>query len=186
MDFGDDNSNDRLDPVPTTTWLWENKWKVLAWTVVGLVVAYVVVGYFMDWWPWNMSGFEPFRAWNACPMHDGNTPYPFNTCNRHNLRVDGVPAPLGNQYNVQLLDNKLNGCSCTCTCPDGERTVRNLSQAGANMLTNAKTTQLPSVQELQSYAKNLWNSTLNDPNNTPSTLTPASASKNGNGKGKLI
>lgn len=148
---------------------------VVVWTgyLIGIVVAVLVVltlvkGATTGGANWNPFVWgEPFRAWNACPLHDMATPYPYNTCNRHSLTVDGTPAPLGQTYGVKLLDNKKNGCTCTCTCPRGRGQTSSITGVSPDLLKNANTTELPSVSELQSYAKNMWNSVVNSNGGNP-------------------
>ena len=137
--------------------------------VVVVTIGYVVYGLWTQNWTLGLGGggFEPFRAWNECPLHDMATPYPYNTCNRHSLTVDGTPAPLGQTYGVKLLDNKKKGCTCTCTCPRKNGQSSSITQASSDLLENSNGTELPSVSELQSYAKNMWNSVVNGNNGSP-------------------
>ena len=152
------------------------RWGVAKWTLVVVVAVGVVLAILAvirgattggaDWNPFKL-GAEPFRAWNECPMHDMATPYPYNACNRHSLTVDGTPAPLGDTYGVKLLDNKKSGCTCSCTCPRKNGQSSNITQAGSDLLENSNGTELPSVNELQSYAKNMWNSVVNSNGGSP-------------------
>jgi len=165
--------DDRMDSAPWN----RNPYIVVPLGILVATIIYGVVSWATGIWPWNGSGFEAFRAWNACPMHTGETPYPYNSCNRHSMTVDGSPAPLGDSYSVKLLDNKKNGCSCSCTCPRGMGASSSLKQATSDMLENASSTDLPSLSELKSYAKNMWDSTVTDSGNGMPEVKPASGVK---------
>lgn len=154
------------------------KW--VGWLIGAVVAVFFVLAVIRgattggaDWNPFKLGTDEPFRAWNECPLHDMATPYPYNTCNRHSITVDGTPAPLGNTYGVQLLDNKKSGCTCTCTCPRKNGQGSKIIQASSDLLKNSNGTQLPSVSELQTYAKNMWNSVLNGNGSPVSEMKPA-------------
>lgn len=154
-------------------WTRGNVAKWVLYLVVAVVIVAVILtvirGATTGGADWNLFklGTDHFRAWNECPLHDMATPYPYNTCNRHSLTVDGTPAPLGNTYGVKLLDNKKNGCTCTCTCPRKNGQSSSITQASSDLLVNSNSTELPSVNELQSYAKNMWNSVVNNNSGNP-------------------
>jgi hypothetical protein len=150
-----------------STWHRIKNWT--GWSKVGILLIGIIVGLGVwsvisgasghSWAPWE--AFEPFRAWNECQMHPVNIPYASNSCNRHELVKDGNPASLGQTYGVKLYDNAKDGCSCSCTCPaSGQQQLNNLQKAGSNLLDKTKSTDLPSVNDLQSYAKNMWNSVI--------------------------
>ncbi len=151
---------------------------------LGVVVALAVVGvlvYLLLKALGVVDGFESFRAWNACPMHDIGTPYPRNACNRHSMTVDGTPASLGETYGVKLLDNKKTGCSCSCTCPRKQGQTSSITQASQSMLENSTKAELPSLNDLQSYAKNMWNSVVKDGESPTANIKSASEMKNSGG-----
>lgn len=113
---------------------------VVIFVIVVAALGYLAVAWFTKMWPFA----EGFRPWNTCPMH-GNNQNPMY-CNPHQRRVDGYPAPSG------LTTTRFDACRCKCNCGNTPMTKP----------VNGKPSDMPTLNDLQGYAKNMWNSVIKD------------------------